>query len=209
MTNTQRIPRLSPKRRGHPAGSLAAALGGEATGAFVAPAHPFDQVTGGGIRWTPETLELWHCGERLDVADQESASALDCWQDLAFVRAFPTVTHWWFGSSWTQRVRATHTARRPDGARLVWFQAVQEDADELPWIVLEDGSTSGPMPEYTGGAANLALRARLEHLAHLVLADQIAIGQWAVVTSLLAVAELPALLRGDRQTELLRAVGLV
>lgn len=208
MTDKQRIPRLTPKGQAHPPGSLAAAFVGQATGVLIAPAHPFDEATGGGIKWTPETLELWLRGDRLDVAEVATATARDCWRDLMFVGAFPTVTHWWFGSSWTQRVRATQTARRPDGARLVWLQAVQDDADELPWVVMEDGSVSGPMPEYTGGAANLALQARLGHLARLVLAGQVAINQWTVVTSLIAVAELPALLSGDRRTELLHAVGL-
>lgn len=209
MTNKQRIPRLTPKGQGHAAGSLAAAITGQATGVSIAPGHPFIEATGSGIKWTPETLELWLRGERLDVAEVETATVQDCWRDLAFVGAFPTVTHWWFSSSWTQRVRATQTAKRLDGARIVWLQAVQEDADELPWVVLENGSASGPLPEYTGGAANVALQARLGHLASLVLVGQIAIGQWAVVTSLVATAELPALLRGDRGTELLRAVELV
>src|SRR6266496_2424982 len=115
MSDKQRIPRLTRKGQAHPAGSLAAALAGEGTGAFSAPAHPFDEASGSGIKWTPEVLELWLRGERLDVAEVATATALDCWRDLAFVRAFPTVTHWWFGSSWTQRVRATATARQPDG----------------------------------------------------------------------------------------------
>ena len=209
MTDTQRIPRLTSKDQAHPAGSLAAALAGQGSGVLSAPAHPFDEATGSGIKWTPELLELWLRGERLDVAEVTTATVLDCWQGLAFVHAFPTVTHWWFGSAWTQRVRATQTARREDGAQLVWLQAVQDDADELPWIVLEDGTASGPLPEYTGGLANVALQARLGQLARLVLAGQIALGQWAAVTSLIAAAELPALISGDQRAELLIALGLV
>lgn len=209
MTDKQRIPRLTPKDQAHPAGSLAAALAGQGSGVLSAPAHPFDEATGRGIKWTRELLELWLRGERLDVAEVTTATALDCWRDLVFVQAFPTVTHWWFGSSWTQRVRVTQTAKRDDGARLVWLQAVQEDADELPWVVLEDGTASGPLPEYAGGPVNVALQARLGHLARLVLAGQIAVGQWAAVTSLIAAAELPALISGERRAELLITMGFV
>jgi hypothetical protein len=114
----------------------------------------------------------------------------------------------WFGSPWTQRVRATAAARRPDGSRAVWLQAVQEDADELPWLVRDDGSADGPLPEYAGGPANLPLRLRLGQLARLVLAGEIAVERWAAVTGLVAAAELPALLAGERRDELLRALGL-
>jgi hypothetical protein len=209
MTDPQRIPRLTPKGQAHPAGGLAAALAGEGSGALSAPAHPFDEATGGGIKWTPGALELWLKGERLDVAEVETESPVACWRALAFVSAFPTVTHWWFGSPWTQRVRVTATAHHPDESRVVWLQAVQEDADELPWIVQADGSAGGPLPEYAGGTANEPLRLRLGHLSRLVLAGQIAVGQWAAVTSLVAAHELPALLEGDRRDELLRAVGLL
>ena len=208
MRDKQRIPRLTRKGQAHPAGSLAAALAGEGTGAFSAPAHPFDEATGSGIKWTSEALELWLRGERLDVAEVATESPAACWRDLAFLAAFPTVTHWWFGSPWTQRVRATAAARQPDGSRAVWLQAVQEDADELPWVVQADGTADGPLPEYAGGPANLPLRLRLGQLARLVLAGQIAAGQWAAVTSLVAAGELPALVAGDRQAELLRVLGL-
>lgn len=208
MSDKQRIPRLTRKGQAHPASSLAAALAGEGTGAFSAPAHPFDQATGSGIKWTSEALELWLRGERLDVAEVATESPAACWRDLAFLAAFPTVTHWWFGSPWTQRIRATAAARQPDGSRAVWLQAVQEDADELPWVVQADGTADGPLPEYAGGSANLPLRLRLGHLARLVLAGQIAAGQWAAVTSLVAAGELPALVAGDRQAVLLRVLGL-
>lgn len=208
MSDKQRIPRLTRKGQAHPAGSLAAALAGQGSGLLSAPAHPFGAASGSGIKWTPETLELWLRGERLDVAEVATATALDCWRDLAFVRAFPTVTHWWFGSLWTQRVRATQTATRDDGARLVWLQAVQEDADELPWVVLEDGTATGPLPELSGGAVNVPLRVRLGHLARLVLTGNIAIGQWAAVTSLVTAAELPALLTDELRGDMLRAMGL-
>src|SRR5690242_19386903 len=167
MTDPQRIPRLTPKGQAHPAGSLAAALAGGGIGVCSAPAHPFDAATGSGIQWTPHALELWLTGDRLDVAEVATESPAACWGDLAFVDAFPTVTYWWFGSNWTQRVRATATAPLDDGAHLVWLQAVQDDADELPWIVALDGQAAGPLPEYAGGPVNVALQARLGQLARL------------------------------------------
>src|SRR5262245_6166212 len=109
MSDPQRIPRLTPKDQAHPAGRLAAALAGQGAGVLSAPAHPFDAATGSGIKWTPEALELWLKGEPLDVAEVATESPAACWRDLAFVAAFPTVSHWWFGSPWTQRVRATMT----------------------------------------------------------------------------------------------------
>src|SRR5436853_5740680 len=114
MSEPRRIPRLIPKGQAHPASSLAAALAGGGIGAFSAPAHPFDVASGSGIQWTPHALELWLTGNRLDVAEVATATPAACWGDLAFVDALPTVSHWWFGSSWTQRVRATATARLAD-----------------------------------------------------------------------------------------------
>ncbi len=200
MSAPQRIPRLMPKAQAHPAGGLAAALAGQGASGLSAPAHPFDAATGSGIVWTPEALELWRAGERLDVAEVATETPVACWRGLAFVAAFPTVTHWWFGSPWTQRVRATAAARRPDGSRAVWLQAVQEDADELPWLVRDDGSADGPLPGYAGGPANLPLRLRLGQLARLVLAGEIAVERWAAVTGLVAADELPALLASGSAT---------
>jgi hypothetical protein len=208
MSDLQRIPRLMRKGQEYGAGSLAAALAGQGTGALSAPAHPFDTTTGSGIKWTSEALELWLCGERLDVAEVTTDSPAACWRDLAFADAFPAISHWWFGNSWTQRVRATYIAKQPD-ARVVWLQAVQEDADELPWTVQADGTADGVLPEYSGGPINLPLRLRLGQLARLVLAGEIRVGQWAAVTSLVAVGELPALVAGERRDELLSVVGLL
>ncbi len=209
MSNLQRIPRLMPKDQEHTAGSLAAALRGQGADALSAPAHPFDERTGSGILWSPSALELWVRGERLDVAEVETDSPVSCWGNLAFVDAFPTVSHWWFGSAWTQRVRVTTTARLPDRSGLVWLQAVQEDADELPWSVPSDGVADGPLPEYSGGPINLPLRLRLGQFARLVLAGEIRVDQWAAVTSLVAARELHTLMAGDRRDDLLRAVGLL
>ncbi len=205
----QRVPRLMRKGQEYTAGSLAAALAAQGAGALIAPAHPFDTAMGSGIRWSPSALELWVRGERLDVAEVETNSPVSCWGNLTFVDAFPTVSHWWFGSSWTQRVRVTTTARLPDRSGLVWLQAVQEDGDELPWSVLPDGTADGVLPEYSGGPANLPLRLRLGQLARLVLAGEIAAGQWAAVTSLVAARELHTLVTIERRDELLRAVGLL
>lgn len=209
MIDRQPIPQLMPKNQAHPAGSLAAALAGQGRGALSAPAHPFEAATGSGIVWTPTALELWLLGERLDVAEVATESPAACWRKLVFRDAFPTVTHWWFGSSWTQRVRATATARRADGAHVVWLQAVQDDADELPWLVRADGIADGPLPEYAGGPANIPLRLRLGQLARLILSGALAVGQWAALTSLVDAAELPTLMAGERCDELLRALGLV
>jgi hypothetical protein len=209
MTDRQRIPQLMPKNQAHPAGSLSAALAGQGAGALSAPAHPFNAASGSGIAWTPVALELWLRGERLDVAELATESPAACWRELGFRDAFPTVTHWWFGSSWTQRLRVTAMARRADGAHVVWLQAVQDDADELPWLVQADGRADGPLPEYAGGPANVALQARLGQLARLVLSGEIAVGQWAAVTSLVDAVELPTLMAGERCDELLRALGLV
>lgn len=204
----QRIPHLAPKGQVHPPGSLAAALSGQGGGIFSVPAHPLDERTGSGIRWTPEALELWLVGSRLDVAEVATESPLACWRDLAFVSAFPTVSHWWFGSSWTQRVRATAIKRLDGGVRLVWLQAVQDDADELAWSVAPDGIADGPLPEFAGDERNLPLRLHLGQLARLVAVGQVPLMAWAVVSSLVAAGTLPALLDGDRRDTLLTALGL-
>lgn len=209
LTDLQHVPRLMRKGQEHTAGSLAAALAAQGATSLSAPAHQFDTVMGSGIRWSPDALELWLKGERLDVAELESESPVACWRDLTFVDAFPTVSHWWFGSPWTQRVRATQIVRRPDSSRVVWLQAVQDDADELAWTVAPGGAADGPLPEYAGDERNLPLRLHLGQLARLVLAGKIAVSQWAAVTSLVAGRELHTLMAGDRRDDLLRAVGLL
>jgi len=210
MPDLLTIPRLAhaPGSLAHAPGSLAAALAGHATGVLSAPAHPFDETTLSGLKWTPDTLELWLHGERLDVADVVTATPADCWRELAFVEAFPTVSHWWFGSPWTQRLRVTKIRNQADGTRYVWLQAVQEDADELLWIVPRTGTPRGMPPDYAGGAANLALALRLGLLARLALAGHVAINQWVAVTSLINASEVAALFVGDHRTELLRVNGL-
>lgn len=52
----------------------------------------------------------------------------------------------------------------------------------------------------------LPLAARLGELGRLVLAGQIAVGQWALVTSLVAAAELPVLLGEVQRAVLLKHV---
>ncbi|KAB8140798.1 hypothetical protein F8S13_22635 [Chloroflexia bacterium SDU3-3] len=194
---TPRIPRLAPKSAAHDPASLSAALTGSATGALTAPAHPFDPTVGSGLRWTPSALELWQRGTRQDVAELATASPHACWATAAFVDAFPDVTHWWFGSPWTQRVRATTRTALPEGRGLaVWLQAALEDADELPWVILAGGDPAGPLPEYAGGPQNLGLRSALGALARQVGAGRFPTARWAVVTSLIPAREVVGLLDG-------------
>jgi hypothetical protein len=194
MPELKTIPRLSHKGKRHAPNSLGAALSGAATGSYSAPGHPFDPVTKTGILWSAESLELWQNGERLDVADIATGSPETCWNTGAFARAFPTITHWWFGSLWTQRVRATAVERRADGTSLVWLQAVQPDADELVWEVPVKGAPSGALPEFAGGPINQPLYLRLGHLARLAVDGQVPLNEWMLVSSLVTNNDLAGLL---------------
>lgn len=190
MTERRTIPRLTRKDQAHSPDSLSAALTGEASAPYSAPGHPYSAVQGSGIRWSRERLELWDQGELRDVAEPLTATAAAFWGDLLFAQAFPMVTHWWFGSSWTQRVRATTRAVRPDGVRFVWLQAVQEDADELLWELDGAGNATGPMPPFADHPVNLPLQRCFAALATQAVAEVVPIGQWCLLTSLVATGDL-------------------
>lgn len=194
MNERRTIPRLTRKDQAHAPDSLSAALTGEAAAPYTAPGHPYSAAHGSGIRWSLERLELWDRGELRDVAEPFTATVTAFWGDLLFAEAFPMVTHWWFGSSWTQRVRATTRAVRPDGTRLIWLQAVQDDADELLWHVEPDGQANGPMPIFAEHPENLPLQRRMAALATQAAAEIIPTGQWCLVSSLVATRDLTRLI---------------
>lgn len=200
MSEMRTIPRLMRKVQAHAPSSLAAALSGQANGTQSAPALPYNAETQTGILWGPDTLELWQNGERLDIAEVETVSAHDCWASAQYVDAFPTITHWWFGSLWTQRVQVTAVKQQEDGSHRVWLQPVLVDADELMWTVPVDGMPFGPLPDYAGGEANKPLFLRLGNLALLAVKQQVPLNEWVLLTSLVSNQELQALLAGGYMT---------
>lgn len=208
MPELRTIPRLTRKDQAHAPGSLAAALTGQANAPFSAPGHPYRAATGSGIRWEADRVELWAQGTLLDVAEPMTATATAFWGDLVFAESFPTVTHWWFGSSWTQRVRATARTLRSDGTRLIWLQAVAEDEDELLWEVSVEGHASGQMPAFADHSENIPLQRRMATLAMQAGLEIIPTGQWCLVSSLVAADDLSRLLPLEVRDTWLTRLGL-
>jgi hypothetical protein len=209
MKRLSTIPRLRHKEQTHSIHSLAAAFRGAGVATISAPAHPFQAETKTGILWEPDRLAVWQHGECLDSAELASDSPQACWSKALFVEAFPQVSHWWFGSLWTQRVRATAMIPQEAGITRVWLQAVQEDADELVWTVPSLGMPFGALPEYAGGTLNKPLYLRLGNLARLVASQAFPLNEWVVVSSLVTGAELRALLANGviDSTELCSTIG--
>ena len=71
----------------------------------MAPGHVYQPKLGTGIQWKPGEVALWEGGKIVDTAKHTIGSAYEYWHSLAFAESFPGVTHWWFRSGWTQRVR--------------------------------------------------------------------------------------------------------
>ena len=73
----------------------------------MAPGHVYQPRLGTGIQWQPGIAKLWEGGHVTVEASHQTVSSYDFWYNLAFADCFPEVTHWWFRSAWTQKVRLT------------------------------------------------------------------------------------------------------
>lgn len=159
----------------------------------MAPGHVYQPRLGSGIEWLPGAAKLWEKGEVVEVCTHHTASPGEFWRSLAFAACFETVTHWYFRSAWTQRVRLT----RPQGTMgegAVWgyMQFVDAQAPAGMYTIAEGDPPviAVPYPPNEAQPVNLPLRLALARLAAGVLTGEVIPDEWAAVTSLVKQEEL-------------------
>jgi hypothetical protein len=125
------------------------------------------------------------------------------WYELEFMKHFPQVLYWYFGSSWTGRVRVSaplSPLEDTQGTFVTGFmQFVDEQSDALPYSIgltnpVEVYTPLPPLIDSRVSALNLPLRLRLGELVTLLTTGDILADEWLVVTSLVERSELPDLL---------------
>ena len=162
---------------------------GKATTDRMAPGHAYLPALGTGIEWKPKEVCLWENGQVVETAVHATATAFEYFHNLTFARSFPSVSHWWFRSAWTQKVRLTGVLGLMDGVT-AWgyMQFIDDNVPAQIWnaSVLDGGMTEifTPFPPNEVQPANLPLRLALARLVAGVIADEVQRDAWMVVTSL-------------------------
>ena len=155
----------------------------------MAPGHVYIEALGTGIQWFPKTATLWEQGRPVATASHTTDSAFEFFFNLEFARSFRDVSHWWFRSAWTQRVRLTGIQGTMDAATVWgWMQFIDESVPARQWSATSiDASVSEiavPYPPNEVQPVNLPLRLALSRLVAGVITDQVARDEWLVITSL-------------------------
>lgn len=139
-------------------------------------------------------LRLWQTGELVgEVELAVGTSRWEVWYKLLFCELFPQVTHWWFGSAWTQRVRLSGIAGTlADDSVTGLMQFVSEEQSATPWTVTPGSPVRvyTPLPPFDIHPLNFPLRLRLAQLVLDLIGGEIAADKWLVVTSLVTPPEL-------------------
>jgi len=155
----------------------------------MAPGHVYVPELGSGIEWKPDVVTLWEAGVKGESVAHQTTSAFEYFYNLRLAESFPDVTHWWFRSAWTQRVRVSGALGTMD-ADTAWgyMQFIDESVPAQMWsasVVDGDLTEIGvPYPPNEAQPVNLPLRLALARLVAGVLADEVARNEWLVVTSL-------------------------
>jgi hypothetical protein len=153
----------------------------------MAPGHVYQPRLGTGIQWQPGVVKLWEGGHVTTEATHNTASPYEFWYDLAFKDCFPEVTHWWFRSAWTQKVRLTSPqGQLADGAFWGLMQFVDEQNSGQMYSIMDGYSPviSVPYPPNEVQPANLPLRLALSRLVAGIITGDVIPDQWMQITSL-------------------------
>ena len=160
----------------------------------AAPGHVYLPQMGSGIEWLPNTVRLWEHGSITMDAPHQTLSPYLFWYNLGFADCFPDVSHWWFRSTWTQRVRLTR-AQGLIGTDTIWgyIQFIDDQQPAQIWTVSEGDcpTIETPFPPYEVQPVNIPLRLALSHLVAGILSDEVVSDQWMIVTSLVKREQLP------------------
>lgn len=127
----------------------------------MAPGHVYNPVTGTGIAWYPDHVELWEGGAVTEFSPHSTSSQWDFWYGLHFREAFPSVTHWWFGSAWTGKLWLRAITASEDGGLITGgMRFVDREEPEQLWhiTVSTPVRVSTPLPPFEANPVNLPLR---------------------------------------------------
>lgn len=104
-----------------------------------AAGHVYHEELEHGIEWLLGEARLWQDGKVVATAAHNTVSAWDFWYHTHFVQCFPQVTHWWFGSSWTQAMRVSLPQGMIDTRTIFGsIQWVGDQYDPARWTVYRD-----------------------------------------------------------------------
>lgn len=168
----------------------------------LAPGHPYERKTGTGIKWAQGRVTLMQAGAVLGTATHQSASAYHFWLDRHYLRCFPDVTHWWFGSPWTGRVTVDAQAARRDERTLVGWLHWEGQDEPSAWSVemvsndLWLFDIPEPQPPMGAHPANIPLVRRLAAHVYGAMQNPALRGQPVVVSSAVSRQELQVMLSG-------------
>jgi hypothetical protein len=153
----------------------------------MAPGHVYQPRLGTGIQWQPGVAKLWEGGQVTAEATHKTTNPYEFWYNLAFAGCFPEVTHWWFRSAWTQRVRLSRLQGvMPDGTAWGLMQFVDEHTPAGIYTITDADPPviAVPFPPNEVQPVNLPLRLALSRLVSGVMIRDVEPGQWNIVTSL-------------------------
>jgi hypothetical protein len=172
----------------------------------MAAAHPFRLDTKTGIVFHPREVKLLEDGTVLAKATHKSPTAWDYWHNLEFVENFPQISHWYFGSFWTGRVRvsAPITAIEEDETVMGYMQFVDEQTEGQAYSVSasEPVTVFTPLPPFETDFSNLPLRLALAEKVIGVVQGDVTPDKWQVVTSLVERGKLADCLSAKRLWQL-------
>lgn len=146
-----------------------------------------------GIQFDNNARTLWLAGEQIASGVlPEQDDRYRYFYELRFLDDFPQITHWAFGSAWTQQVMLKRPEQSDgDTLRGQIFFASEEDLGMYSIERSHDPLTrlapivNVPLPKLFSQALNLPLRIVLAQMVTQALDDELPYDQWQLVTSLL------------------------
>ena len=153
----------------------------------MAPGHVYQPRLGTGIQWQPGVVKLWEGGKVTTEAPHTTKSAYEFWYNLAIADCFPEVTHWWFRSAWTQKVRLTSLqGLLGDGSAWGLMQFVDEHTPAGLYTITETEPPviAVPYPPNEVQPVNLPMRLALTRLVAGLITGDLIPDQWVIITSL-------------------------
>jgi hypothetical protein len=169
----------------------------------MAPGHVYQPRLGTGIQWQPGIAKLWEGGHVTVEASHQTVSSYDFWYNLAFAFCFPEVTHWWFRSAWTQKVRLTRLqGQLVDGAFWGLMQFIDEQNPGQMYTIMDayPPVISVPYPPDEVQPVNLPLRLALSRLVAGIITGEVVPDQWMLITSLVPKDQLELVFPTTRDT---------
>jgi len=169
----------------------------------MAPGHVYQPRLGTGIQWQPGIAKLWEGGHVTVEASHQTVSSYDFWYNLAFADCFPEITHWWFRSAWTQKVRLTlPQGQLADGAFWGLMQFIDEQNPGQMYSIMDayPPVISVPYPPNEFQPVNLPLRLALSRLVAGIITGDVIPDQWMLITSLVPKHQLEVIFPTTKDT---------